>query len=1289
MTPWRRRVRRARLLLQAAFALGAIVLALLVGLTQLALPWIVSHPERVSAFLSERVGRPVRIDRVDGNWESTGPLLRLNGVHIGAASPQQQPLVIQQAELKVDFFSFFWRHYAWNEFRLVGLELTLERDAGGAWQLRGLGGSGADGGDPSSALLDLGALVLKQVRVHVDDAQSGRHLLFGSDEVRLINSGSTHRLIAQVRCLDTLSTPVDVVLEYDSEDRSGEVYLGSEKLDFAALMRGYGFQGVAVSGGSGRAQMWTWWRRGKLQRARVEADLSDLVLDAATPIALQTTQRVAPRTALSHLAFGARWQRSEEDWQLDIADLRLAYGGTETTSGWMHLEKQQGTATFPTYAFVANRVDLGALASIAMLSDKVDPMLRQWLYAANPGGALDAVALRYVSAHDFDVSASAAGLSWHAFDKFPGSYGISGTLLGDQDALALTLPEHAASSVDYPHVFRRALEFSQFAGTLVAYRTDAAWRIETERLSFDGEGYGGELRGAVEIPDDGTRPLLDVYAALDHADVVASHLFWPINTMPSAAVLWLDRALASGRVSQGRVAFRGDLDDWPFRNLAGRFQARAVVEDLRLAFLPDWPAAEHVAVVADFVNTGLHVEASAGELAGNKVDNATADIADLGEPMLQLSAGGAGAGRDLLGLMRATPIGQRFGAQLLGVDLGGQGKVDLQLHLPIKHAEQLKLTGSATLADADLSDAKYNLHFAKASGKVRFSEGGFSADDLGVRVDGQVASFGLAVGAFCVDSRHAAEAALSGNLSARTLITYAPVLDPYADRVSGNADWNIAFSVDGDAPGAQHLTLTSDLRGVSVDLPAPMRKAADSAWPLRLTLELPFAGGKLDMRVADLVHLHGRLPTSTQPFAAAADFGTETVTDLPTRGIAIAGNAPQLDVSGWMDFAVGSSTGTGSLIASVDLKAQGLMAFGREFADTAFTLTAGKDTTDLGFHGAAVDGTLHVPTSDVARRGVTAQFDRLYWPEAPEPAAASSIETNPAVVPPLHFWIGDFHLGEANYGEARMESYPIADGMRIDKVETHSPNVEMNAHGDWIGRIGRDRSHFAIELTAQSLGRMLDALGYAGVVEGGQTVAHIDAVWNGAPSTFALARLDGTLKVSVAQGRILEVDPGAGRLFGLLSLRDIPRRLSLDFSDLFKSGFSFDSINGLFTLKEGNAVTENLEVKSPTADIRINGRTGLRQKDYDQDMEVTPHVGGTLAVGGGLVGGPIGAAAGVLLQSVFHNQINAAARAHYRVTGNWDKPVITLLAKETVKPKPAKDGAAPASGGVPRSGFRS
>jgi uncharacterized protein YhdP len=248
--------------------------------------------------------------------------------------------------------------------------------------------------------------------------------------------------------------------------------------------------------------------------------------------------------------------------------------------------------------------------------------------------------------------------------------------------------------------------------------------------------------------------------------------------------------------------------------------------------------------------------------------------------------------------------------------------------------------------------------------------------------------------------------------------------------------------------------------------------------------------------------------------------------------------------------------------------------------------------------------------------------------------------------------------------------------MHIDQLRTQAHSVQINAGGDWNGTPNNSHTHLRIDFAAENLGEMLGAFGYQGLVAGGKTSAQLDATWPGSPSGMDLANMDGKLSVNVSSGRIPEVAPGVGRLFGLVSVLELPRRLTLDFGDVFGKGLGFDSISGDFMLAHGNATTDNLKILSPAAAITVTGRTGLRAKDYDQQVLVIPHIGNSLPVVGAVVGGPIGVAAGVVVQGILGHGLNHAASKRYRISGSWDKPVIVPLDKGAVDP--ATTGSTPA-----------
>ena len=1286
-------IRRVRLWVSGLFAIGVIVLGLAIGVTQLVLPWIVAHPEKIAATLADKLHRPVTIDRVDSHWERTGPLLNLTGVHLGVASsdPESanaQPLTIASAGLKINFFAWARRNASWTEFRVAGVDLDLLRDADGHWSLRGMDASGGDQRDvDDNALFALGTLVLRDVHLTFDDVPNNSHSKYKADELRLINRGDLHRVLSRVVFVDANSPPIDVVLEYNSGDRSGRVYFGGNGLDVANLLRGYPAKGLVANRGKGRVQVWASLRGNELDEVRAEVDFSDLVLTTGTSIALDAKADILPHIGIDRASFGARWRREEDGWSADIVDLAITRHGVQAVPSALHL-RARGGGEAPEYLVTADTLDVGAFASVAMLVDALPAGVRRWLYAGNPEGVLSQATLRYAGKQDFDLVGKFDALEWHSYARIPSVNGFSGVLYGDQDAFSVDLPQHNAVAVSVPKVFRQPLEFSELSGSIAAYRTADAWRIETDALTFDGatpgKEFGGEARGAVEIQDDGSRPLLDLAAVVTHGEVQASHLFWPINIMPPPAVSWLDRGLDAGKLLSGRAVFRGDLDDWPFRNNTGRFEALAEIDDLRLKYLNDWPVAEHVHATANFVNTSLHLDAAGGSVQGNKINTAVGEIPDLGDGPLELTINAQGSGRDLLGFVRASPLGAHFAAPLQGVDITGQGKVDVKFHLPYKHIEDYTLDGTAQLTQADLIDPKYSLRFDNAAGPVRFNRSGFSADALATAFRGKPAKFSLAAGGYVADNRHAVEGKVETRLPVHDVLSYAPALNDYQKYTSGDADWVALFSVDHDAPDSrgERLTLTSDLRGVAIDLPKPLAKSAASALPLNLSLALPFVGADMDLRLGDLLRMRGRLPAPGAPFVGLIDFGggaTAPASALPKSGIVVSGVAPEIDLSGWTDFASSGTSGSdGNLIERVALRSPALLAWERSFGEGEVKLAPGPDAIEIVFDGANIAGSVNVPRKDLRQRGVSADLKRLYWPAAPEaePGVAATDDTqsplNPASVPPLHVRIGDFHLGKAVYGAATVESVPILNGMHFDQITSHSNNIDMRAHGDWVLRESKyHRSTFGIDLSAQDLGKMLDALGYAGVVDGGRIVAHIDASWAGTPSNFAINKINGgALRVNIAEGRIPDIELGAGRIAGLLNLAAIPRRLAFDFGDLFNKGYSFDSIVGTFTLTDGYAYTENLEVKSPTADMRLKGSMGLKTRDWDQIVEVTPHVGGTLMIGGALIGGPVGAAAGAVLGGILKAPINAVTRADYKVSGSWDKPVIAKVSAIMSKTPP-------------------
>ena len=192
----------------------------------------------------------------------------------------------------------------------------------------------------------------------------------------------------------------------------------------------------------------------------------------------------------------------------------------------------------------------------------------------------------------------------------------------------------------------------------------------------------------------------------------------------------------------------------------------------------------------------------------------------------------------------------------------------------------------------------------------------------------------------------------------------------------------------------------------------------------------------------------------------------------------------------------------------------------------------------------------------------------------------------------------------------------------------------------------------------------LSGLGFSGQLAGGDGTATFDATWAGSPAQFKLEAVDGTFALDARDGRLLEIEPGAGRVLGLLSVAQLPRRLMFDFRDFFAKGFAFNRVDGHVRVGAGRARSDDLRIDGPAAQIRIRGAADLRTQTFDQTIEVLPKAGNLLAVAGAIAGGPVGAAIGAAANAVLNKPLRELAAKTYRVTGPWKDPKVEVIKRE-------------------------
>lgn len=1267
----RRRLRHARRWTGYGVLVLLIALALLVGVANQMLPMVERHPERIAAWLSERVGEPVTFSKAHAEWTRRGPRFTLDDLHVGSGDSQ---LAIGRAQLQVAMYSGLLPGQPLTELKIRDLLLTLVQDAEGRWSVVGLPGQELQG-DPLDRLEGFGELQIERTRLTVRAPRLKLDSHFARVDARVRVNGPRLRVGVAARAEDG-GAPLTAVLDVQRGSGDGLLWVGGSKLQLGQWHEAFAAMGAVPEQGRADLDVWMRLRDRRVRELTTRATLEQVRLHSSVPLQLSDGSSRPARVDFDRLEALGRWRATANGWQLSVPRLTVAKAGRVA-----HLDgllADFGERTLVTGA----QLDLSPLAAMLSLGDRVPAGLRVFLQQANPQAVLQGLRVEGRRGGALHGRVAVQGLQLHPFATRPGLSGLSGQLRFDERGGVFDLGP-APVRVDWPAGLREA-QVVRLQGRLVGWKDGAGWTFGSDRLRVAGDGFGATARGELQWQGDGSAPFLSLSADLDPATVQVAKKFWILYKMPPTTVKWLDEALVSGDVLDGRIAIGGDLDDWPFRHHEGRFDARARLQDATVKFNAGWPAGEHMDLDLDFDGPGFSIDGR-GVLLGNPVAHVTGGIADFHAPRLQLDIGSDTRGEALRELMIASPLNATYGEHLASARIVGPARVAVLLDLPLHEGlGEKRIEGSLDLADASLSDPRWDLQFTEVSGRTLFTHQGFATQDLKVRFARQPGVFNLRVGAQAGDPAVAALASLEGRFAAPTLIDRYPDLAWLKPWMAGSSAWRIGVRVpvaQGKRQPPSQLRVSSDLVGTALSLPEPLRKPAGAPLALELSAPLPIQQGELTLQLGALMRMRALL-RDRQPMAASIGFGNAAPLAPGAPGIAVRGDVPVLDATGWVAFSGKGKDGSGGArVQSVDVRAARMIFLDRPFDDASLKLAHAGATQTVALKGKGIDGSIDIP--DEAARPVQGRFASLYLAAdtAPGPgdaatAASSLVVEDPSVLPPLRFSIADLRLGGAQLGKADLATTPTANGLRVDRFQTQARNLAMSASGDWMRVAGGTRSSFRLEFSAASLGQMLDTLGYKDMVEGGRTRATLTGSWPGSPGAFALANLNGTLKADVGEGRLLEVEPGgSGRVLGLLSLAEIPRRLSLDFSDFFKKGFAFNTAKGDFSFADGKARTDNLRIDGPAAEVRVTGATGLREQVYDQRVEVLPKAGGLLPAIGLLAGGPAGAAVGAMAQAVLQRPLKQSTRVVYQVTGPWAKPQVRVVEKGPARPPPARPAA--------------
>lgn len=822
------------------------------------------------------------------------------------------------------------------------------------------------------------------------------------------------------------------------------------------------------------------------------------------------------------------------------------------------------------------------------------------------------------------------------------------------------------------------------------FRSKFSWQSSSHELNLHMQGVllksaALKLHGDIDLnqklPND---HLPFVNARIDFSSTQLDKMqnFFPIKIMHEALVQWLKDAFYPTGHIDGTLTLNGDLAHFPFDDNSGIFRINTKLHDLDFSYHKDWPKMQEFNGHLLFNGESMEIVADSAVMAGVPVHNVTATIDSLQKPELLINGQVNTTAVLAQNFVAASPLQETLGQYFTYISLEGPVAVGLHMVVPLYfHSPPLQVNGVVNLQNNTLLLKSLNILLHDIRGAINFTDTKVSSENLNAVLFNKTIALHINTS---VDSSDAKKSEITrivfnNTTSLETLAQHFNMPDfPY---LQGDLAYQGVLLLPHDRAKNTSFEINSNLQDIAINYPPILVKPKGIAHDFNA--RFVFRDGLAAIQI--FLHYKDELSAALnfirrkgamEFVAGELHFGKGSIDKIATAtGLVISGEIDKVNWSEWQQYLWPSMAKTKSkkdeanisallsVIKKTDLQISELQVFGRTFSSFRVTAVPKKADWLLNLSSPIVNGVLSIP-HNLSQETVIVNLQKLYLPDA---VTKKDTGFNPKNIPRLHVVINDLRYGNKALGKLEVQTQPAGSGLQVMRLLISAENFILEGTGKWMQVDKGMQSFLQGKCTSRNTGDALKQLHFTESLAKGSGILTFALEWHGAFYDIDTPSLNGNVKINIQKGRIInlgaktEAEMGIGRLLSILGLQTLPRRLTLDFSDLIKDGFSFDVLQGEFNFLKGDAFTQNMTLSGPAAQVEVKGRIGFAIKDYDINLTVIPHFTSSIPIIAGLAGGPIVGAATWIADKLIGGQVTRVMGYVYKVSGSWVNPNIQKM----------------------------
>ncbi len=1297
-------LRRSIRILFVLVSVTIIVMAFLVSVARLFFPYFEEYRIDIESWASEELKRPVKVKEVVADWGGLQPRLRIKGVSVYV--PDGSRIWIRFKEVQV-YFNIFASLREWRlrpgKINIVGADVDVEYRSGHYY----IGGIKVDTEHRlgRSRLLNWmlqreKLVVTKGVMTWRDPRISAKKQYLKDINLLLSFQQNRYHFSGSFRHKNKGNNKFYFIVNL----------LGSFK-DWKNMQRRFFFSGNATLGPwlnkdllsnvrvyHGKMDFRLWGEgRGRIERLYGDFNIGNLRWKRVDRSLVRLPAMIEHKPfTLQRLSANFLWRDRGQGWSVSVNDMRVRRAGRDWPVSRVYLQYDRTRVADGWYREVTGSIKFARLDDLGRLMLSVLPVdskLRTRLATYRPRGDIadlefnlkksPTAPLKFYYTFGFDR------LSVADLPKKIEFSGLSGRVTANTLGGFVTLDTKKAR-VKFPALFRTPLALKQASGTVQWKKLGDNTVFSTPRLVVDGDHVSTVTRMKLILRD--SKPgYLDIGVSFRDGDLDHFFTYLPERIMRPSLVGWLKKSISRGRITSGTARYKGFLDAKAFNTGSNILSVDFSVAGTRLKYHPQWPAIDDIAADVRFFGKYMRVRMNSGQVFGMELMPSTVTIPSLNKKaVLSLRGSMLGPARDALRFFSAIPSSAGKNSFLSRFSAEGNASLNVNLVLPLAALSKRKFIGRVEFLDSSLRHTDWNYKLTGVNGTLHYeSDGEFIrlyAKDIKAGFKSRPVTVNIVTRKSPAGEHFDTIVALKTKMRLSRLLGHFSNL--FHGIVYGISEWKVSFRIRQyvNSPLKVTIRFDSDLLGSGVRLPEGFAKARGTR--RRFSMQADITGLRLGVVRLD----YGGLLSSALLIEPQSNgehylrkgeirFGGQKASLPDVDQLRITGKLKSFSLSTWLDWIEKKGSlkkqGQGILdnINYLDLHFGELELVGNRLHNISLYAKKQVRYWHARVKGREIEGDLQIPLFVNDNDPITVRLKKLMLADSGEHEDDKDdkrLVPDPRQLPPLRIVSEKFYYNGSYYGKLNIFASRAGDGLAFEVISMTADDLKINAKGNWKYASGVHMSQFDIVAETRDLGAALERRKYTASLKGGVAKAKIRAYWRGPPTWYRLKRVNGSLSVVVRKGRVVDVKPGGGKMLGVFSIQALPRRLSLDFSDVFKKGLSFDRIKADFNISDGDAYTHNFRMEGPAVVVDIRGRIGLADQDYDQTISVTPKLTANLPLVGGIAAGPqVGLGLWVANQ-VIGKKLNKISKREYTLQGTWSKPLITRK-KKPLRIKPDED----------------